>query len=626
MEKRFILFFVLSFLIFYSTTWYVRKMTPPPPPRPAVTATATPGATPASPAITNASPTPAPAERPTAAPATPSIARAKAPKVELTTKLYDIVFSLQGGVPVSWDIIDPRFVVPPPGESKDIKAKDAKPAKLRESLIESDIALADQTSHPFETILRESRAEFYNEFNNRLYKAEKINSGRMEGYRFTSEPTATGLRMVKTYLFNPDDFTGKFLIVLVNEGKSILTFDNENTGLGLILGPGLGKADTSGVASRFKVDPVVKAGETINYTKPSKPGETMDVYSGTGAEWAGIQNMYFLSVLMPDAANPATNVRSVLDQSLVGNPLVPDEKALHLYPTIEIYGAPFSIAPGQTKQFTYEWFVGPKQRHILKAADHELTRVLFYDSWFWMRALCLGLMAALTWFHKVFGNWGVAIIVLTLVVRLITFPLVQKGMKSQAKMMAEQARLKPLMDKINEKFKDDPQRKQQEIFKLYKEHGVNPFGMFKGCAWMIVQMPIFIALYYLLYQSIDLRGAHFLWIEDLSRPDRLFVFKNAIPMLGREFNILPIIMAVTQVLTSKVSAQPSTDPQQQQMQRMMIYFMPIFMLFIFYSMPAGLVLYWLISNLWQVMQQLWVNKHMPKPPVASPPVASRAKA
>jgi YidC/Oxa1 family membrane protein insertase len=121
-------------------------------------------------------------------------------------------------------------------------------------------------------------------------------------------------------------------------------------------------------------------------------------------------------------------------------------------------------------------------------------------------------------------------------------------------------------------------------------------------------------------QSVDLRGAHFLWIKDLSQPDRLFHLPFMIPILGADFNLLPLIMAATQILTSKLTTtQAATaDPQQAEMQKMMTWFMPVFMLFIFYGMPSGLVLYWTVSNIWQVLQQLWVNKHMPmaKAPVA----------
>jgi YidC/Oxa1 family membrane protein insertase len=183
------------------------------------------------------------------------------------------------------------------------------------------------------------------------------------------------------------------------------------------------------------------------------------------------------------------------------------------------------------------------------------------------------------------------------------------------------------MDKINEKFKDDPQRKQQEIFKLYREHGINPFGMLKGCAWMLIQIPIFFALYKLLYSNIDLRGAEFLWVRDLTQPDRLFMLPIQLPLLGDALNLLPLLTGATQMLASKFTTTPPTDEQQAQMQRMMIYMMPFMILIFTYGFPAGLMLYWLVSNMWQVLQQYWVNKHMRpglQPP--APPAPAKAKA
>ena len=211
------------------------------------------------------------------------------------------------------------------------------------------------------------------------------------------------------------------------------------------------------------------------------------------------------------------------------------------------------------------------------------------------------------------GNWGVSIIFLTFTVRLLTFPLVHKGLKAQAKTQVEMQKLKPLMDKINEKHKDDPRKKQQEVMSLYREHGVNPLGALKGCGWMLIQMPIFFALYKLLYQSIDLRGASWWFVQDLSQPDRLFMLPGNLPLVGDAFNILPLFVAATQMVTSKFTMQTPTDPQQAQMQKMMIYFMPVMILVLTYSFPSGLMLYWMVSNLWQVVQQLWVNKHIRKP-------------
>jgi YidC/Oxa1 family membrane protein insertase len=129
-------------------------------------------------------------------------------------------------------------------------------------------------------------------------------------------------------------------------------------------------------------------------------------------------------------------------------------------------------------------------------------------------------------------------------------------------------------------------------------------------------------------QSIDLRGASFLWIKDLAAPDRLFRWSTPIFLIGRDFNLLPIIMTATQILTSKLTtpASPAQDDQQAAMQKQMMYMMPLMMLFIFYTMPSGLVLYWTVSNIWQVGQQYWVNKHIKKPGVPlAPPSAPTIK-
>jgi YidC/Oxa1 family membrane protein insertase len=215
----------------------------------------------------------------------------------------------------------------------------------------------------------------------------------------------------------------------------------------------------------------------------------------------------------------------------------------------------------------------------------------------------LGILALLiAWTH----NYGLSIILLTITMRLLTQPLTHIGMKSQAKVMAEQQRIKPLIDAIREKHKDDPQKMNSEIWKTYREHGVNPLGMLKGCVWMLVQLPIFFALYRLLMGAIDLRGESFLWIKDLTAPDALFTFPFSLPLLGNKFNILPILMGVSQVFAQRLQTTNIEDPNQ----KMMTTMMPIIFIFILYNFPAGLSLYWFVSNLWQIAFQLFVNKRV----------------
>lgn len=625
MEKRFILFLILSLLVIQVSMWWMKQSMPEPQPQPAVPEQTE--------AQTQTTPAPEPSEtRPPetlepdttrrAAGAPSPIPRKPARKIAFRTKVYDIRFSARGGVPVQWDIIHPRFV--PPRDDHGQPVKDEPTTSPREALIDPAIEQAAQVPRPFETVLKELNQPYLNVFNKEIYQAEKINQSGMIGCRFTSPLTDSGLRMVKTYLFEPDGFTGHFQLELINTSDQKMAFQDGPLGLGLILGPGIGPPpEFTGPIGRWaKVAALLKSATGLDYEHLDEPGQSIRM-DPPDIQWAAIQSMYFCTALIPEQPYPFIEAKALLHDDMPISIATDDQ--LQYYPTFEVYGAPFELDAGARRAFDYTFFFGPKQPGVLKNAGHELHRVLFYNSWDWMRALCLGLMALLSWFHGLLANWGAAIIAVTVLVRLITFPLVHRGMKSQAKAMAEQAKLKPLITKLNEKYKDDPQKKNQEIFKLYREHGINPFGALKGCGWMLIQIPIFIALYKLLYQSIDLRGASFLWVDDLSRPDRLVVLASPLPFIGNEFNLLPLITAGTQVLTSKFTQQPATDPQQQQMQKMMIYGMPVFILFITYHFPAGLMLYWLVSNFWQVLQQTYVNKTIHKPHRETTPAHPPAK-
>jgi YidC/Oxa1 family membrane protein insertase len=237
-----------------------------------------------------------------------------------------------------------------------------------------------------------------------------------------------------------------------------------------------------------------------------------------------------------------------------------------------------------------------------------LRRVMFQSDW-WLsdhiiRPLAIFMLWMLGRFQGLTGSYGWAIILVVLVMRLLSQPFTHMGMKSQARVMAEQQRIKPLIDAINDKFKDDPQKRSAEIWKTYREHGVNPLGMLKGCGWMLIQMPIFFALYRLLAGAIDLRGQGFLWIHDLTAPDALFTLPFTLPFIGHNFNILPILMGLSQVFAQRLQSTNVQDPTQKQMATLM----PIMFTFMLYNFAAGLSLYWFVSNIWQIIFQVFVNK------------------
>ena len=254
------------------------------------------------------------------------------------------------------------------------------------------------------------------------------------------------------------------------------------------------------------------------------------------------------------------------------------------------------IPPGNQYTYKYRLFIGPKRISNLKTVGNSLERLIDFGWFDFIARPCLWL---LNLFYSVIPNYGVAIIILTLLVKVLLWPLGQKSYKS----MSEMKKLQPLMKEIREKYKDDKQRMNQEVMGLYKTYKINPLG---GCLPMIVQLPVFFALYRMLYQAIELRHApFFLWINDLSAPDRLFNFNFEIPFMEPPFGIpvLTVIMGASMLLQQKMS-----PPMGDATQAKMMMFMPIIFTVIFINFSSGLVLYWLVNNILSIAQQYYTQK------------------
>lgn len=244
----------------------------------------------------------------------------------------------------------------------------------------------------------------------------------------------------------------------------------------------------------------------------------------------------------------------------------------------------FSSVP---ERRAYTFYAGPKKQSLLW--DDGMKDVMEFGMWSW---LCYPMVWLLTVFHAAIPNYGIAIILLTILVRLIFWPLTRKSTESMKKMQE----IQPLLKEIQAKYKDNPQRMQQETWALYKEKKVNPLS---SCLPMLIQIPVFIALFQVLRSAVELRYAGFLWISDLSEPERLFA--SWFPFGG--LNILPILMAATMYLQSKLT--PSTGDKSQQ--RMMTVFMPLMMLVMFYSFASALSLYWTLSQVISILQ-MWLMR------------------
>ena len=243
------------------------------------------------------------------------------------------------------------------------------------------------------------------------------------------------------------------------------------------------------------------------------------------------------------------------------------------------------IAPMDTVEYEVAFYAGPKLYYHLASIGEDFNKIIDFGKMLApiSRTIIWGLNKLYSFFH----NYGICIIILTIMIKIMLYPLTHSSMKSMKRMKD----LQPHMDEIREQYKSDPQKMNREVMALYKKHKVNPLG---GCLPMFLQLPIFFALFKTLNNAVELNGASFLWIKDLSAPD-------AVPIGPYFVNILPLIMGVTQFISQK---QTITDKRQAQM----MMFMPILFTFIFYNMPSGLVLYWLISNVLSIIQQSMINK------------------
>ena len=303
-------------------------------------------------------------------------------------------------------------------------------------------------------------------------------------------------------------------------------------------------------------------------------------------DWVGYENNYFIQAIIPYAADGYQVVPRVLDQ----------EKGL--IQTVYLT-EPFELGQNETKSFKLRLYNGPKEIARLQQAGHDLTDAVDYG---WFTFLAKPLLVVLRWFYSFTHNYGVAIILVTIIIKIVFWPLTQKSYTSMQKMK----KIQPKIAQLREKFKDDREKMNQELMAVYKTYKVNPMG---GCLPMVLQIPVFFAFYRMLNGAVELRHQPFwLWINDLTAPDRLHVgsFSIPIPFLGNldGIPVLTLLMGITMFLQQKMT--PATgDPSQQKI----MLIMPVMFTFMFINFPAGLVLYWFVNNLLSIAQQYWINRH-----------------
>jgi YidC/Oxa1 family membrane protein insertase len=307
----------------------------------------------------------------------------------------------------------------------------------------------------------------------------------------------------------------------------------------------------------------------------------------TGAEWLGVSNQFFAALITP------LNVKSteVWAQRFEARKKEDGQPEYGIEAAMGMPG--FQLQPGQTATQQFQLYLGPKLYHRLAQLTHDEAEIMDFGMWKLVSQTLLNMMNLL---HGVLGNYALAILVLTAIIKLILWPLQTKANKSMRRMSA----LAPKMQELREKYKDDPTKMNAEVMKLYKDYGINPVS---GCLPMMIQIPIFFGLFTMLRQAVELRNASFLWVRDLSQPDTI----AHLPIIGWPVNILPLIMAATNLWLMRLT--PKTGDATQQ--RVMM-FMPLIFVVFCYNFAAALALYYTTQNLFTILQ-LYQNRNQPLP-------------
>ncbi len=395
-------------------------------------------------------------------------------------------------------------------------------------------------------------------------QSEKINldESTPQGSLVFSKKDRTGLKSTKRFDISNDKYKINFTLGLTNEsdivqqGNAVLEWTAHIPKNG---GGGFFGGDPYNITQfvYFIKDSVEK--------KELKKIEEEMILEGD-IKWTSIEEKYFTSVIIPAEPKPLQIRIRKLSEETVAYQLIYPISVLH---------------PGTEAKYTCSLYIGPKDMDILKAQDARLEKTVDFG---WFDIISKPLLVSLKFFYKYLGNYGLAIILLTIIIKLLFWPLTHKSFSSMKGMQ----QIQPEMKKLQEKYKDNKEELARQQMGLYKKYKVNPLG---GCLPMLLQIPVFIALYRGLMDSIELRHASFIpfWINDLSAKDPTY--------------IAPLVMGASMLLQQKMTP-TSADPTQAKM----MMFMPIIFTVMFLNFPSGLVIYWLVNNLISIAQQLYINK------------------
>ncbi len=567
MEKNAILATVLVILILLGYQWYLAKVEPPPAPvqPPAATGETPlaqkPAPTQAAASISSYSVVSAQPAAPKAKSYTPTPQAGVLPREIVVDTLHmRAVLSTQGARLVSWQLKDYRL----------------EGGNLVDLVTGADLGNGPGALSAWGT--PEQLGAIYGVDRTEL----QLKPGDSPASISFSHIAEDGTELKKTLTFSPDRFDVAVVVSIRNLAETERTIQPR-----LAWGPGL-RNSLDKKASTLQPPTLWLADKRHQEDMEKVAGEK--ILDGK-VSWAALQDQYFAAALLPTQEGAKAFVtKGSSDQPLIGLTL-----PAHV------------LAAGAQTELKATLFAGPRDLDILKAVGNHLDQLVDLG---WFDFLARPALWLLKLLYHYTGNYGIAIILITILQKVVLHPLTHKSLKSMQAMSAMQ----PKVAAIQERYKNNPKKKQEETMALYRKHGVNPMG---GCLPMVVQIPIFVALYNALSSSVEMWQAGFLWIRDLTQPDALFnlaLWGGTI--LG--FNLLALFMGASMWLQQKMSP-PAGDPRQAQI---MLWMMPTIFTWMFWSFPSGLVLYWLVNNVLQIGQQ-WLIMGRPTKP-ATPAEAPAA--
>ena len=428
------------------------------------------------------------------------------------------------------------------------------------------------------------------------FHINRVSEHSVEFYRDFSIPSPTGaggrFRLIKRYDFKPREYMFQ-LTVALDGGYSMQGFNFAGSAYTLSFGPQIGP--------RFeKLDSRYDYRNYFAFTNGKRKNVKVNESIDTRPAWVAIAGKYFTFIAIPYLAQYSVSFSEKAEPGLPSasrfNIIRP---AVNISKIEDIYR--FYLGPKTQKELTI--YNNGKNEFDLK--DTSLVEATS-SSW----AILSPLEKALNWllvlFHGVVHNYGVAIILLTLLIKILFFPLTKKGSEGASRLQA----LAPKIKEIQEKYKDNPQKMNAEMGAFYQREGYNPLS---GCLPMLLQLPIFLAMYNLFNNHFELRGAMFIpgWIPDLSVPEAIWQFPGnfKLPIFGwTALRALPFIYVGSQLIYGKVTQAPGQQTNTQM--KMMLYIMPIVFFFILYDVPSGLLIYWIFSNILTLVQQVIINRYV----------------